>query len=373
MGTAYTPGLKVSPDIVIRKTRRLPLKGQVLVSLGEKVEPATAVARTELPGNAQVVRAAQMLGVEVRDLPNALRKQVGDRIAKGELLAETRSFFGLFRSVLNSPVAGVLEAVSDTTGNLTVREAPIPVEVPAYVEGVVVEVMPEEGVVVETHGAMIQGIFGVGGERQGRLRLAVSSPDQVLDENAVPADSQGEILVGGSLVTGGALRRAAAVGAVGIVAGGIIDRELVDYLGHDIGVAITGHEEIPLTVVITEGFGEIHMAERTFQLLKALEGQRASVNGATQIRAGVIRPEVVVPRTLARSEPASLTDESILDVGTRIRVIREPYFGRLGRVAALPPEATEIPTGAHVRVLDADLEDGHRVTVPRANVEIIQE
>ena len=56
------------------------------------------------------------------------------------------------------------------------------------------------------------------------------------------------------------------MGILGIVVGGIVDRDLIDYLGYDIGVAITGHENIPLTLVITEGFGTIAMAERTFNL-----------------------------------------------------------------------------------------------------------
>ncbi|MDH7570115.1 MAG: hypothetical protein QHJ73_11080 [Armatimonadota bacterium] len=372
MGSAYTPGLKVSPGIVIRKTRRLPIKGEVTVTVGEHVQPNTVVARTQLPGNAQVVRAAQILGVPAGDLPRLLRKGVGDPVEKGEVLAETRAFFGLFRSVVTAPVTGTVEAVSDTTGNVTLREPPIPVEMPAYVEGTVVEVLPEEGVVVETHGALVQGIFGVGGERQGVLRVAVSTAGDVLDETRIPAECRGAILVGGSLVTGDGLRRAAAAGAVGVVAGGVVDRDLVDYLGHDIGVAITGQEEIPLTLVVTEGFGEIRMAERTFQLLQSLEGKRASINGATQIRAGVIRPEVIVPT----EQPAVMLPEEkegVLEIGARIRVIRDPYFGRLGSVVALPPELQTIPTGATVRVLEAELDGGERVTVPRANVEIIQE
>jgi hypothetical protein len=60
-----------------------------------------------------------------------------------------------------------------------------------------------------------------------------------------------------------------------------------------------------------------------------------------------------------------------LEIGTTIRLIREPYFGRLGKVAELPPELEEIPSGAKVRVLRADLPGGERVTVPRANVEIV--
>jgi hypothetical protein len=37
------------------------------------------------------------------------------------------------------------------------------------------------------------------------------------------------------------------------------------------------------------------MAQRTFELLKSLTGKKTSINGATQIRAGVMRPELIVP------------------------------------------------------------------------------
>ena len=43
MGTAYTPGLTISRDVVVRKLRRLPLAGEVLVSVGEEVEADTPV------------------------------------------------------------------------------------------------------------------------------------------------------------------------------------------------------------------------------------------------------------------------------------------------------------------------------------------
>jgi hypothetical protein len=50
---------------------------------------------------------------------------------------------------------------------------------------------------------------------------------------------------------------------------------------------------------------EIAMAERTFRLFKAQDGRSASVNGATQIRAGVMRPEILVPLQDARSSSSN--------------------------------------------------------------------
>jgi hypothetical protein len=84
----------------------------------------------------------------------------------------------------------------------------------------------------------------------------------------------------------------------------------------------------------------------------------------------VLRPEVVVPHD--DDPPGSEPTDGRLDlaIGTPIRVIREPYFGRLGIVLGLPSEPARIPSGAAVRVLQADL-DGERVIVPRANVEIL--
>jgi hypothetical protein len=40
-----------------------------------------------------------------------------------------------------------------------------------------------------------------------------------------------------------------------------------------------------MTDVITEGFGNIPLADRTLSLLSAYAGKIASINGATQVRA----------------------------------------------------------------------------------------
>ena len=375
MGTAYTPGLTVSANTVILKTRRLPIKGEVLVQEGEVVQPDTVVARALLPGILQTVRVAQTLGIEPKQIHSVLKVKEGDTVEKDQIIAETKGFLGLFRGIAKSPVAGTVELISDVTGHVGVRQPPTVIDVNAYVQGRVVKILPQEGAVVETQGALIQGIFGVGGERRGTLRMLVSRPDETLTAQHIPNDVAGQILVGGAAVEADAITCAAERGAVGIVAGGIRDTDLVRYLGRDIGVAITGSEDIPLSIILTEGFGAIQMATRTFRLLKSLEGKTASINGATQIRAGVIRPEIIVPLEdpshLPESPPAR--EAQTLDIGSVVRIIREPYFGRLGTVVELPPELMEIESGTHARVLKAELDGGAIAVVPRANVEIIVE
>jgi hypothetical protein len=92
----------------------------------------------------------------------------------------------------------------------------------------------------------------------------------------------------------------------------------------------------------------------------------------------VIRPEVIIPLeegsrlTVDRSRAEVPTVGGGLKIGDQIRIIREPYFGRIGRVSALPSDLRLLPTGSKVRVLDAELDDGRLITVPRANVELLE-
>ena len=374
MAHAYTPGLRVTDLAAVRKERILPLKGEVLVKVGDVVAAEQVVARTELPGNVHSVNVANILSVLPDEVASKMVKRDGEKVERDEVMARNSTLFGLFKSVARSPIAGTVESVSSVTGQVLLREPPIPVEVEAYVDGIVVEVRPGEGVVVETHGSFIQGIFGIGGETSGVLEIVAASPEEALEASSLTAAHAGKIVVGGSLVTPEALRRAVELKVHGVVAGGIDDATIKQFLGYDIGVAITGTEDKGVTLVVTEGFGKIPMAHATFDLLKARVGMKCSINGATQIRAGVIRPEVVVPRPgqQAAGGPAAAVVAGGLSPGTRVRVIREPYFGHLGRVTDLPAPLQKLATEAMVRVLVVDLEEGGRHVLPRANVEIIE-
>jgi len=185
-------------------------------------------------------------------------------------------------------------------------------------------------------------------------------------------DLKGCVVVGGSLVTAEAIERGAELGIKGMVVGGIEDSSIKQVLGYDIGVAITGAESIGLTVVVTEGFGKMPMALRTFELLSELDGERASINGATQIRAGVIRPEIIVPREVTGKERSKGSLEEGLRVGMQVRIIREPHFGGIGTVVGLPVDLEEIETESKVRILEVELAGKERIRLPRANVETIE-
>ena len=435
---------------LIRKERRLPLPGEVLVREGDPVEPDTPVAKISLrPGIPWVIPLSRLLGIEPEALPEAMLKQVGDRVRMKEIIAKAKS--GLYgQKEYESPTDGIIEEISAKSGRIVIREefgkeeppvsfdaafelrckprelrkymlvdvgrevkrgqiiakkgeaaafftltarAPISgvvaeineqtgyvtiarpfkeVIVNAYIRGRVARVIPQRGVVVESPGVRITGVFGVGRETHGVLKVLTDSPSQPITADMIDDDCADKILVGGSSISNDAIDRALAVGARGLIVGSANYLHLVEALGVKLGVGITGQEDVSLTVVLMEGFGDLAMRDDAFYTLKRLEGHEASLNGRTQIRAGAIRPEVVVtfPDYDGPLSEVGFVDEEIA-VGERVRIINEPYFGRLGRVVALPREEAEIETGARVPVAVVELEDGGgQVTVPRKNLEI---
>ncbi len=376
MGEAYTPGLEVREATMVRKRRILPIPGETLVKKGDKVEPQTKVARANLLGTFTTVDVRSDLGILLGEVKKAIKEwfkvKLGDVVKEGDVLASRKYFFGRRVKESIAPTSGTIGYISDVTGKLHIRAPPVPVEVTAYIPGEVVEVIPGEGVIVETFGAYVQGIFGIGGETHGVLEVVVSSPDETLTVDKINSSHTGKILVGGSLITGDALHKAAKNHVNGIIVGSIEDDSLVDYLGYEIGVAVTGEEEVNTTLIMTEGFGKMSMLTWTFNLLKKFEGKQVSISGATHIRAGVIRPEIIIPREVVDIVPSETEETSSrLESGTVVRIIRGEEFGSFAKVFKLEPISKQIETESKTSVIVVTLENGKQLTLPRANVEII--
>ena len=369
---AYTPGLKVKRSMIVSEERRLPLLGDILVEKGASVSYDTIVAKTEVPGDPELVKVTAILGIDQNEVHDFLFKKEGDKLQKGEVFGRYKAFFGLINREVTSPLDGEIESISKLTGQVIIRPEPVPVEVNAYIPGKVVGIMPREGVVVATQAAFIQGILGLGGEAHGEVRIVVDSPEDELTAERISEEDKGRILIGGSLITLKAFKRAVDIGVAGLVAGGMNYTDVTEIMGEAIGVAITGHEELGTTLIITEGFGKMTMSIRTFDLLKSFEGYVAAINGATQIRAGVLRPEIIIPHEEEEEVEKEELSAGMIS-GTSVRIIREPNFGAIGKVASLPVELMRVESGSKVRVLVVRLDDGTEVTIPRANVEIIEE
>ncbi|MCC2642345.1 MAG: uncharacterized protein K0S45_2758 [Nitrospira sp.] len=373
MAHSYTPGLTVTERTTVLRRRILPLPGTVLVKVGDVVHADTAVARAELPGKVIPLNLANQLGIAPDEINDYLVKKEQDQIQQDDVLAENKPFIKWFKTEIRSPITGTVESISTITGQILLREPPRVLELRGYIDGTIAEVHSRQGVTVESTCSLVQGIFGIGGETSGELVMGVTAPDQPLTPQQLTPSMKGKIVVGGAFLSAVTMARAKEIGVIGLVVGGIHDKDLRALLGYDLGVAITGSEQVGFTLILTEGFGTIPMAPKTFALLSAHAGRKASISGATQIRAGVIRPEIIIPQaTGATGTGASQVEREGIQIGDPVRIIRDPLFGKIGAVSGLPSELRMIPTESEVRVLEVRFPDGKTTVVPRANIEVIE-
>jgi hypothetical protein len=331
----------------IRRERLLPVRGEVLVDVGERVEPFEVVAKAYQPGDFRILDVARELSIGEWEAEEYILKEVDAPVRKGEVIASKGK---LFRRACRSPVDGFIAAISG--GRVIIESASAPIELRAYIKGRVVSLMPDYGVVVETIGTLIQGIWGVGGESYGVVKLLSKDRREPLRHETIDISCKGTITVGSS-VDEEALLKAEEVGVRGIVVGSI-EAGLVDLAG-----------SLSFPIIVTEGMGRTPMASIAFDLLSANDGKEASISGK-------MRPEVVIPI----SPPESLLPPpkygAPLEIGDLVKVVRGPYFGSIGEVKALPKRAWRVDSGARLKGAEVELEGEAVVFVPWQNLELIK-
>jgi hypothetical protein len=316
----------------------------------------------EDPRSAQpviVIDAARQLDVWRALLPMYMMRRVGEAVPQGAVIAAAPGGRGAPRHVL-APAAGTIERIDAQTGYVYLVRPVHSGEVRAFLRGRVAEVLPSEGAVVESEATVLQGVYGAGGDRWGEL-LALGDGDLLPD--AVTADLAGKVPAVGGRVTGGALQRARAVGVAGLVAASCDGGDLAAALGREPG-SVTGGDDLPFALVLTEGFGTLAMHPQAWALLRAQTGRVVSLAGATQIRSGGVRPRVIL-----YTEAAPVGRGGRLEPGGRVRVLRGRHFGRTGTLLALGGPRP-FPSGAELAAAQVDLEGvAEPVWLPRANLE----
>jgi hypothetical protein len=402
-------------------------------------------ARGEERAQRLTLSVAGHLGVEPAELPSLVLCRPGQRIEAADLLARgpgLRILAGEFRA----PVSGVVESISPLTGTITVLQEPRTVTLKAYLRGRVQEVFPGYGVRIGSYGHRVLGVLGLGGKSWGTLKVLdpagggvpPSEPARVpvLREADVGVEHQGCVLLFPGEVTAGALLACRRHQVRGVIAASAHANQLSEFIGRPLAAEIvtgpgalalpaepgarTGEgpaEEPGLTILLTEGLGRLAVDPEVWAVLKGHSGLGVSLDGLTQIRAGVVRPVVLLPvleETTSAREAGSPQEggspqetapaeeaagrragpgvdgqaaglgpeppapaESVssyappeLAAGMRVRLVRSPYFGLWGTVISPPAGLTRLETEVEARVLRVRLEDGREVSVAEANIEI---
>jgi hypothetical protein len=344
----------IRSQATIRRTRTLAYRGRVTRQVNDRVAADSVVAEATVPQGYRLLQVDEALGVSRRSAHNAMLKQIGDVVERGEVIARTK---GLRKREYLVPVGGQIVDIAE--GQVQIEAMPQRIELLALYPGLIADVIPARGVVIETTGSLVQGTWGYGRARRTTLICAAPAGDVPLLGGQLSGEHLGMVVLGGRTLDANTIAQAVEMRVRGIIVGSI-DSALLPAIGRS-----------GLSVIVTEGFGNIPMHPKAFKVLAACEGQEVCFQPATQVDWKTQRPEVFcfVPD---RERPVLTESSPSLCIGDRVRILRAPHHNAEGEILAFSRHPRRLASGITAQGAEIDLGTAETVFVPLQNLEIIR-
>jgi hypothetical protein len=303
------PGRFVGAAAVPQQSRllRFPLglADRPLVGPGQRVEAGQPLIEhyrdqepVDLPTTATVVglRPGDILdGVPVPTTGRLGRRSSRDtyrtRVVEHGRDGITRLVAGSSNTPVHSPVAGVVEAV--LPGRIDIR----------------------------AEGLAIDAMVGWGRPTSGRIIIAVDGPDAEIQANRIDVAASGAILVVGARIDLEAMSRARAIGAAGVISGGIASRHLRQLRSSEARQQAALHAAAPFGLLALGGYGRVPIPRQLWDLLVAADGRVGGIDAAGRI-------------LIVGGDPGPLLDAQARPAGS-VRVVDGDHRGREGVLVGL--------------------------------------
>jgi len=361
----------------LRVERLLSHPGRVLVQPGQIISADDIIGQIIPPGSFRIVNVAQVLGLsetQVRDEPGIeafLLKKENDPVEKDDILAQVEGRFSFLGKVCKSPTAGRLAVIAGQWILIETNVDPQPVQ--ALVPGRVVEIYPDQGIVIETTGAYVDAVFGFGGEAFGLLQ-SVSDDiqadidqvdiDQVhTNQIEVPVSGQKIILMAGGTISEAAIRQAESASIAGFIVGSL-DASLLEM-----------DPPPSMPIIVTEGFGHRPMASDTWRILQSRLKTSTFICGLMPSVTSPGKSVIIVPGRSADNRVGEEKDDppaiGRITIGSHVRNVREPDVMTWGQVSAIQDQPQITATDIAYAGADVHFPQGIQF-VPWFNLEKIE-
>ncbi len=344
----------ILPLTAIRRERVLPVRGRVVARKGQQVNPGDVVAEANLTPEHLWLDVARGLGLPVQEADTHIQCQTGDEVREDDVIAGP---VGLGRRVVRTPRSGVVVVAGG--GQVLVEIDNPPYELRAGYSGVIADLIPERGVVIETVGALIQGTWGNGRINFGLLNIEIESPEDEITPNRLDVSLRGSVVLGGYCGEAEALELAEELPLRGLILASM-DSALVPVAN-----------KMRYPIILIEGFGRLPMSQTAYKLLSTSERRDVSLNAERWDRFTNTRPEIVIPLP-SEYPPESPPEAAVFTAGQRVRVASPPYKAMVGTLVTVYPGLTLLPSGLRAAAADVSLEEGKTVVLPLANLEALE-
>ncbi|MBE0669992.1 MAG: hypothetical protein IH588_05330 [Anaerolineales bacterium] len=337
----------------IVRERLLPVSGNVLVRPNQKVTPNDVIAEARWAREHVLLDVARILNVSPNLADRLIRCKVDDRLAAGVEIAVGK---GLFPRSVRTPREGRVVAVGG--GQVLMEAGEAKMELRAGIPGTVIEVIASRGAVIQTAGALVQGVWGNGRIDSGLLVNLMEKTDSVLAVGKLDISLRGSILLSGMVKDAESLEAAADLPVRGLILSSIFPSLLQKA------------REMRYPIMVTDGFGALPMNSAAYKLLSTNAKREVTVNAEVFDRYSGARPEAIIPLPISSDPPAPREVETFA-VGLQVRMRRPPHMGMIGSIVALKPGLSTLPSGLRAPAADVKLENNETVLAPLVNLEVV--
>ncbi len=347
------PVVNILPLTTIQKIRVLPVPGKVVVRIGQKVAPRDVIAEAQMAPKHLLLNIARSLRVSTDEADKLIQRKEGELLHQGDLVAGP---VGIPRRVVRAPADGEVILAGD--GQVLLELKTRPFELRAGMSGKISEIIPRYGAVVETTGAIIQGVWGNGHTDFGLMQSKIQAPEADLLPEQIDVSLRGTVVLGGHCQDQDVFHKAADVPLRGLI--------VASMPSHLIPLA----EKMEFPILVLEGFGDLSMNPISYNLLTTNDNREVSINAEPMDPITGHRPEAIIPLPSSQelSPPMSIEEFA---AGQQVRVTRAPYQAQTGTIKMLYNELLEFPSGIQARGARVNLRNGQSVDVPLANLEVI--
>ncbi len=231
-------------------------------------------------------------------------------------------------------------------------------ELRAGIPGTIIQVIPGYGAVIQTAGALIQGVWGNGRIDTGVLTNLAEKPDEVLSAGRLDVSQRGSIILAGLVRDAETLQAAAELPVRGLIISSLFPS------------LIPTAREMRYPIVVTDGFGMLPMNSAAYKLLSTSAKREVTLNAEPYDRYAGTRPEVIIPLPVSQ-DPALPRDVETFAPGQQVRLRRPPAAGSIGILMSIRPGLTTLPSGLRASAAEIKLDSGESVIAPLVNLEVV--
>jgi hypothetical protein len=341
------------PAATFQRERLMPAGGRIIARRGQNVNPVDVVAESIIRPEHILLDIARGLGIDPKNADHYIQRRAGDEVGEGDVLAGP---VGIGRRVVRSPHSGTVVAAGE--GQVLLELEGELTELKAGYPGLIADIIGDRGVVIDSVGSLIQGVWGNGKINYGLLNLLSHTVDETVTPDMMDVSLRGSVVMASYCEDERVITTAEDLPIRGMILSSMA-AELVP-------AALS----VSYPIVLVEGFGKLPMNQDAFNILVSGSRREACLIAEPWDQIKSTRPEIVIalPEGV---RPVPSNDSIAFTVNQTVRVISPPYKSLVGTLTTLQTGLSVLPSGIRTQTAGVRLANGDIVQVPLSNLEVI--